>query len=141
NPIEQGLDRSRLDPLLREAAEAGVWVSAHPNVILKMGTKQVLVDTRGMSWGTDTRLYRTPEELRDGLPGRLARGAPLVLKQHRGMGGNGVWKIELTDPSAEEGEPARVRVQHAAGGGAPELTTLSEFLERCEPYFAGSGRM
>ena len=33
NPIEQGLDRSPLDPLLREVAEAGVWVSAHPDVI------------------------------------------------------------------------------------------------------------
>ena len=59
NPIEQGLDRSKLDPLLREVADAGVWVSAHPDVISKMATKQVLVDTREMSWGTDTRLYRT----------------------------------------------------------------------------------
>ena len=45
NPIEQGLDRSKLDPLLREVAKAGVWVSAHPDVILRMATKQVLVDT------------------------------------------------------------------------------------------------
>ena len=45
NPIEQGLDRSKLDPLLREVADAGVWVSAHPDVILRMATKQVLVDT------------------------------------------------------------------------------------------------
>ena len=46
NPIEQGLDRSKLDPLLREVADAGVWVSAHPDVILRMGTKEVLFDTR-----------------------------------------------------------------------------------------------
>jgi hypothetical protein len=39
NPIEQGLDRSSLDPLLREVADAGVFVSAHPDVILRMGTK------------------------------------------------------------------------------------------------------
>ncbi|HEV7132127.1 MAG TPA: hypothetical protein VGN27_00175 [Gaiellaceae bacterium] len=30
NPVEQGLDRSRLDALLREAGGAGVWVSARP---------------------------------------------------------------------------------------------------------------
>ena len=72
NPIEQGLDRSKLDPLLREVAEAGVWVSAHPDVIQKMATKRVLVDTKEMSWGTDTRLYRSASELRHQLPARLA---------------------------------------------------------------------
>ena len=75
NPIEQGLDRSRLDPLLREVADAGVWVSAHPDVILRMATKQVLFDTREMSWGTDTRLYRSAAELREELAARLADGA------------------------------------------------------------------
>ena len=44
NPIEDGLDRSRLDPLLREAATAGVWISAHPDVVLRMGTKEVLIE-------------------------------------------------------------------------------------------------
>src|SRR5438445_8030340 len=48
NPIEQGLDRSKLDTLLREVADAGVWVSAHPDVILRMATKRVLFDTREM---------------------------------------------------------------------------------------------
>ena len=37
NPIEQGLDRAKLDPLLCEVADAGVWVSAHPDVILQDG--------------------------------------------------------------------------------------------------------
>src|SRR6185295_18882577 len=93
NPIEQGRDRSLLDPLLREAADAGVWVSAHPDVILRMATKQVLVDTATLGWGSDTRLYRSAAELREQLPARLA-GGPRVLKQHRGMGGQGVWKVE-----------------------------------------------
>src|SRR4051812_13405734 len=42
NPIEKGLDRSKLDLLLREVAREGVWVSAHPDVILRMATKRVL---------------------------------------------------------------------------------------------------
>jgi hypothetical protein len=132
NPIEQGLDRSKLDPLLLEAAGVGVWVSAHPDVILKMGTKQVLADTQGMSWGTDTHVYRSADELREELPGRLGDG-PVVLKQYRGMGGNGVWKVE----TAEGG----LLVQHAVRDAKPEHVTLDEFATRCEGYFAGPGRM
>ena len=134
NPIEQGLDRSKLDPLLREVGLAGVWISAHPDVILRMGTKKVLVDTARMSWSTETKLYRTVEELRTELPGRLSERGPLVLKQHRGMGGNGVWKVEADGP-------ASVHVQHAIKGSAPEHLPLEDFLTRCEPYFAGTGLM
>ena len=132
NPIEKGLDRSRLDPLLREVAQSGVFVSAHPDVILRMGTKEVLVETRSMSWGTDTRIYRSSEDFRSELPKRLADRGPLVLKQHRGMGGQGVWKVERLDDET-------VTVQHAAGGAEPELVGLGAFLDRCELYFAGTG--
>ena len=58
-----------------------------------------------------------------------------MLKRHRGMGGNGVWKVELA-------EPANVVVQHAADRDAPpETLSLEEFVRRCEPYFAGTGLM
>jgi hypothetical protein len=134
NPIEQGLDRSQLDPLLREVAAAGVWVSAHPDVILKMATKEVLVDTRELSWGSDVHLYRTIDELRAQLPSHLRAHGAVVLKQHRGMGGNGVWKVEPDDGDA-------VRVQHAAAGSVPQRMSLDDFLESCEPYFAGTGLM
>jgi hypothetical protein len=137
NPIEQGLTRSKLDPVLREVADAGVWVSAHPDVILKMATKQVLVATKHMSWGTDTRLYRTAAELQHELPARLAEQTPLVLKQHRGMGGNGVWKVER-DAS---GDGTLLRVQHAVRNSVPEQLSLDEFVARCEPYFSGQGLM
>ena len=133
NPIEQGFDRSRLDPLLREVAETGVFVSAHPDVILRLGTKEVLVDTRSMAWGSDTRIYRNMDELRRELPRRLAGRKPLVLKQHRGMGGNGVWKVEPAEGSDS------VLVQHAVGGAPPEIVALDVFLASCEPYFAGKG--
>src|SRR5216684_2216887 len=68
DPISDGHDRSRLDPMLREVAAKGVWVSAHPEVILKMGTKEVLFRTRRLGWGTDTHLYRTLDDLREQLP-------------------------------------------------------------------------
>ncbi|MFX6991382.1 hypothetical protein ABTI34_18120, partial [Acinetobacter baumannii] len=40
NPIHEGRNRNNLDALLREVAARGVWVSAHPDVVLKMGTKE-----------------------------------------------------------------------------------------------------
>src|SRR5262249_23587320 len=88
NPIHEGRNRSRLDALLREVAASGVWVSAHPDVILKMGTKEVLYRTRAMSWGCDTALYRTAQAMRDELPARIAAG-PRVIKRNRGNGGEG----------------------------------------------------
>ena len=138
NPIQAGLDRSMLDSLLREVGDAGVWVSAHPDVIMRMATKQVLVDTREMSWGSDTRLYVSADELSDQLPARLAERGALVLKQQRGMGGQGVWKVELDAPLASN---PWVVVQHATGDGAPERLRMSELLTRCEPYFGGGGLM
>src|SRR4051794_22985683 len=95
NPIQDGLDRAQLDPLLRDVAGAGVFVSAHPDVILRLGTKQVLVDTRGLSWGTDTRAHPSAAALRERL---AAIDRPIVLKQHRGMGGGGVWKVAPVEP-------------------------------------------
>ena len=40
NPIHEGRNRADLDALLREVAARGVWVSAHPDVILKMGPRR-----------------------------------------------------------------------------------------------------
>jgi len=129
NPIHEGRSRANLDALLREVAGRGVWVSAHPDVILKMGTKEVLHRTRTMSWGSDTALYRTVEAMRVELPARLAAG-PRVLKRNRGNGGQGVWKVETL---ASLRRPM-LRVLDATKGASEELS-LDEFLERCGEYF------
>ena len=136
NPIEDGRDRSVLDAMLREVAASGVFVSAHPDVILKLGTKEVLYGTREIGWGCDTHLYRTIEQLRQELPVQLVRGAR-VLKQYRGNGGNGVWRVELAATSPEP----LVRARHAKRGCVEENISLVEFCRRCEPYFAGEGRV
>jgi hypothetical protein len=130
NPLDDGRDRSRLDPLLREVAARGVWVSAHPDVILKMGTKEVLHRTRAMSWGCDTALYRTAEAMRLELPARLAAG-PRVIKRNRGNGGQGVSKVETL--ATRRSRPI-VRVLDATKDVSEELS-LDEFLERCVEYF------
>ena len=44
-------------------ASKGVWVSAHPDVILKMDVKEVLHRTRHLGWGVDTQLYRNAAAL------------------------------------------------------------------------------
>jgi len=130
NPIHEGRSRANLDALLRQVAACGVWVSAHPDVILKMGTKEVLHRTRMMSWGCDTALYRTAEAMRAELPSRLAAG-PRVIKRNRGNGGEGVWKVEaLTSP----GNQPRVRALDATKDASEEVA-LEDFFERCIEYF------
>lgn len=140
DPISGDRDRSTLDDLLLEIASSGVWVSAHPDVILKMGTKEVLFATKELGWGADTHLYRSVQELKDQLPQKLASG-PRVLKQHRGNGGIGVWKVELT-PGQTPSLDAVVRAQNArTRDTATEDLRLSEFIAKREHYFTGSGRI
>jgi len=134
DPIHQGKTRDALDPLLREVAARGPWVSAHPEVIVKMGVKEVLYRTRHLGWGADTHLYRTAAEFAAEFPARLRSSGPRVLKQNRGNGGQGVWKVE---PSS--GRSETVRVLHAQRGSVPEELPLSEFMARCEPYFGWGG--
>ncbi len=151
NPIEGGHDRSILDSMLREVATTGVFVSAHPDVIMKMGTKEVVYRTRDIGWGCDTHLYSDMEQVRRELPVQLATGQARVLKQYRGNGGIGVWKVELAthapvDNEHSAGAPfpqaeTRIRVRHAKRGEVEEEISLGEFLTRVERYFAGNGKM
>ncbi len=150
NPIEGGRDRSVLDAMLRNVAAAGIFVSAHPDVILKLGTKEVLYRTRDVGWGCDTGLYWSIHQMRRELPVRLAAGKARVLKQYRGNGGDGVWKAQLatSGPASDERRGTSlphagtvIRVRHARRGCIEEEITLGEFFNRCERYFAADGRM
>jgi len=150
NPIEGGRDRSVVDSMLRDVSDAGIFVGTHPDVILKLGTKEVLYETRDLGWGCDTHLYRSIDEMRRDLPAQLSTGKARVLKQYRGNGGDGVWKIQLPskiiadEKSASASMPKPetiVRVRHAKRGCVEEEITLREFIERCEQYFSGNGIM
>ncbi len=133
DPLHNGKTRIHLDALLREVAARGPWVSAHPDVTLKMGVKEVLHRTKDLGWGSDTHLYRTAQAFRTEFPARLRSAGPRVLKQNRGNGGQGVWKVESL-PGA-----ATVRVLHAQRGSMPEDVALEDFMARCEAYFAPEG--
>jgi len=148
NPLEGERGRLRLDAMLRAVTEEGVFVSTHPDIIMKLGTKEVLYRTRDIGWGCDTHVYGSIDQLRHELPLRLAAGKPRVLKQNRGNGGTGVWKVSTgrdayTASHSKGAAPhtTRVRVQHAKRGCAEEELTLEAFFIRCEPYFATTGLM
>ena len=91
DPLHQGKTRAALDALLRDVAARGPWVSAHPDVILKMGVKEVLYRTKHLGWGSDTHLYRSTAEFGAAFPRRLQSG-PRVIKQNRATAGRGFGK-------------------------------------------------
>jgi hypothetical protein len=134
DPIHQGKNRTALDAMLRDVAARGPWVSAHPDVILKMGVKEVLYRTKHLGWGTDTQLYRTPAEFAAAFPSRLQSTGPRVIKRNRGNGGIGVWKVEPV--TAPTGTTSLVRVLEGRRGSLPEELPLAEFMTRCEGYFS-----
>jgi hypothetical protein len=137
DPIHQGKTREALDALLRDVASRGPWVSAHPDIILKMGVKEVLYWTKHLGWGSDTHIYHTAAEFSAAFPPRLQSSGPRVIKQNRGNGGQGVWKAEHIP--THTGGVDRVRVLHAQRGSIPQDLPLQEFMARCEPYFGWGG--
>jgi hypothetical protein len=130
DPISDGRNRVVLDAMLRDVTSRGVWVSAHPDVILKMGVKEVLHRTKHLGWGTDTQLYRTATAFYGEFSPRLQSAGPRVLKQNRGNGGQGVWKVELI--SVPTPGTTMVRVLEARRGSVPEDMALADFMKRCE---------
>jgi hypothetical protein len=128
NPIEGGRRRDRLDAMLRELAQEGVYVSSHPDAILKLGTKDVLVDVRDLPFGSDARRVDSLAQLAEELPHRLLAG-PRVLKQHRGHSGIGVWRVEAAAGTA------LLKVRHAQRGSEEEQLDLAQLLQRLAPYF------
>lgn len=137
NPIQDGQTRTVLDAMLRDVASRGPWVSAHPDVILKMGVKEVLHRTKHLGWGTDTHVYRTAAAFREAFPLRLRSAGPRVVKRNRGNGGQGVWKVELASEMA--GDASMVRVLHALRGSMPEEMALGQFMSSCDAYFEADG--
>jgi len=133
NPIQDGRDRSLLDDMLREVASSGVFVSTHPDTILKLGTKDVLLAVRDLPFGTDANRVDSLAQLERQLPARLTRGAR-VLKQRRGHSGIGVWRVERRDAT-------RYAVRHAQRGSVEEVVELAGVMQRLAPYFEHGGHM
>jgi hypothetical protein len=82
-------------------------------------------------------LYRNAVAFREEFPQRLRVAGARVIKQNRGNGGEGVWKVELASESTRDG--ATVRVLHAPRGSVPQDVPLGDFIRQCETYFANEG--
>ena len=133
NPIEGGRDRTQLDTMLREVAAQGIFVSTHPDTILKLGTKDVLLSVRDLPFGTDVHRVDSLADLKAQLPARLTAGAR-VLKQRRGHSGIGVWRVEQRGPTS-------YAIQHAQRGSLQEIVDMAGVLQRFGPYFENGGYM
>ena len=118
DPLSENGTRAGLDRVLRQAETLGVWVGSRPDVIDRIGTKDVLVTTRNLGWGSDTHRYTDTAQLRLEFPTRLAADGSRVLKATRGNGGRTVWKVSLPAGPAAGGLAVpemgtEVLVQHA----------------------------
>ena len=133
NPIEGGRTRLRLDDVLRAVAARGTFVSAHPDTILRLGTKDVLLDTRDLPFGSDAHRVPGVHDLATSVRKRLDEG-PRVLKQHRGHSGIGVWRIERRDAD-------RYAIRHALRGAPEEVVDFDGVVARLETYFREGGHM
>ena len=133
NPVEQELDRKKLDALLVEIANKGCFVSAHPEVILKMGTKDVLYKTKDMGWGGDVKMYMNYEDFTSRLPESLQLSGVRVLKQYRGNGGNGVFKI-IAGPTNKA-----VKVVHAKDSSVERILSWRDFNNEFKAFFSNDG--
>ena len=132
NPIEQGNDRNKLDSLLIEISEKGCFVSTHPEIILKMGTKDILYKTRDMDWGGDTKIYTTYEDFVRRFPGSLQESKIRVLKQYRGNGGNGVYKIMHQPGDA-------ITITHAKSSNEERTLSWTDFNNEFKSFFSNNG--
>jgi hypothetical protein len=141
NPIDDGQPRHGLDSVLREVAAAGVFVSTHPDLILKLGTKDVLVDTRDMGWGSDVHRLGTLAGLRTGLATRLLAGQVRVLKQWRGHSGIGVWRVQRAANENAFGPESLVLARQAQRGSVPIELTFESFVALMASYFDDGGHM
>jgi hypothetical protein len=133
NPIEGGRDRAMLDAMLRDVASGGVFVSTHPDTILKLGTKDVLLSVRDLPFGSDVHCVDSLTQLETELPARLQCGAR-VLKQQRGHSGIGIWRISRRDGAGYD-------MCQAARGSPTEIVELDGILQRLAPYFDNGGHM
>jgi hypothetical protein len=130
NPIEQQSDRKKLDRLLQQLSMQGVFVSAHSDVILKIGTKEILYNIKDEEFGTDVKLYTSFNDFRNKFQKDIDPGGIRILKQYRGNGGKGVYKIDTT-----EIDKNRITVTHAAQGDVDMSMTVDDFYSMFEPYF------
>ncbi len=130
NPVEQGNDRTRLDALLNNLSSRGCFVSAHPDTILKMGTKDILYKLRDTGLVGDVKRYESFGDFRDRFLTTEKGNSLRILKQYRGNGGDGVFKIDSSHIRS-----GQVSITHAKNGKEERTVSTDEFFSAFEPFF------
>ena len=128
NPIEQQGDRKILDALLVNLSAQGCFVSAHPDTILKIGTKEILYKVRETEFGGDTKLYHSFDDFKERF--LKDESGIRILKQYRGNGGDGVFKIDTSNFKNN-----RITVTHAKKGDEQNLVSVDDLFKMFESYF------
>jgi Domain of unknown function (DUF6815) len=131
NPVEQGNDRKILDALLGNLSAHGCFVSAHPDTILRMGTKEILYEVRKTEFGGDIKLYHSFDEFKKEFFASKELTGIRILKPYRGNGGNGVFKIDASNYIHN-----RIGVTHAKNGDEERVLTIDNFFTEFESSFA-----
>jgi len=134
NPIEQQGDRKILDALLAQLSSQGCFVSAHPHTILKLGTKEILYKVKDTEFGGDINLYNSFEEFKKHFLKEVT--GERILKQYRGNGGDGVYKVDATYLKNE-----KVILTHAKSGNEEMSMTLEDLFLQFESYFNDGGML
>ena len=133
NPVEQARDRKTLDSMLLTLSNDGCFVSAHPEIILKIGTKDVLYKTKSIGWVGDVNLYSSVEDFVREFHQGLNKSGVKILKRYRGNGGNGVFKI-IKGRAADT-----ITVIHARNSDEAKVVSWDDFYNEFGAYLATDG--
>jgi len=131
NPVEQGHNRKALDAMLIDLAAQGCFISAHPDTILRMGTKEILYKVRDTEFGGDIKLYHSFEDFKEKFFSSKELTGIRILKPYRGNGGNGVFKIDASNYINN-----KIGVTHAKNGDEERVLTIDDFFEEFKSSFA-----
>lgn len=132
NPIEQGNTRKLLDGLLTKLSK-NRFVSAHPDTILKMGTKEILYTLKDTELGGDINLYDSFEDFKQRF---FDQRGIRILKQYRGNGGNGVFKVDASNRKNN-----KITITRATKGDEEIQVSAEEFYSTFQTYFNSGNRL
>ena len=132
--LERGADNLNLDDVLLRISQKGVFVSTHPDIILKIGTKKVLYTTRHMDWGGNVELYSNFDDFKRRFVSSLNNSGVRILKQYRGESGRGIFKVYLKDS-----ESRNISVTSATSSNDEMLFSADEFHSEFKEYFDDGG--
>ena len=132
-----GVTQSKVDAMLKEAADKGKAPMQHPDVMQKMGAKDALVKIANLSCGMpDTYAYYDIPSFKENFPKSIATGVR-VIKQNRGFQGEGIWVCKVKEGQEGEVTGSTILDLQEAVDNHKEEKTVDDFMTFCEQYIVG----